>query len=217
MCVCYHKLTVLPGYVTSEFWLICIPVRIRCQKIHYTCIPVSLISMVECARLGRLYHTKLLCGGCQVSQTPAMVGRLFQKNVLCASPESTRLFQNRPSQKTNWIMRLDLQYIWLDFPSQFFSLSRFLRHTQPIFWIDKFWNKWLDLLMRLVLSRLMCGPYSNNLQTLYHYWVETRDPRTIEERKKMKRWGRSQALKEQIDESDNQTSKLTDLSLYIYI
>ena len=33
----------------------------------------------------------------------------------------------------------------------------------------------------------------------------------------MKRWGRSQALKEQIDESDNQTSKLTDLSLYIYI
>ena len=75
----------------------------------------------------------------------------------------------------------------------------------------------LHVLMSLVLSRLMCGPYSNNLQTLYHYWVETRDPRTIEERKRMKRWGRSQALKEQIDESDNQTSKLTDLSLYIYI
>lgn len=73
----------------------------------------------------------------------------------------------------------------------------------------------LHVLMSLVLSRLMCGPYSNNLQTLYRYWVETREPRTIEERKRTKRRGGSQALKEWIDKSDNQTSKLTDLSLYI--
>ena len=51
----------------------------------------------------------------------------------------------------------------------------------------------------------MCGPYSNNRPTLYHYWVGTREPRKSQGRKKrVKRRRGSQ----QIDESDNQTSRM---------